>query len=604
MLAIWVAWSLARGAIAAAQVPDDRAELDRGMAAFNAGRFEAAAAAFDASYRLKPSPATLYQLAVTYAALGQPRRAYDAYEQLIRGADSQTDPTQLANATREKERIQTTVGRFTLKLSPPQALIHIDGNPAFVKENEVWLLPGKHAIALRAQGFESYTQTIDVQTGRFALEINLRQPSVSPPEQAAALVDDGMMLAAQGDVSNAVLRFQEAEQVYSTPRGLAQLGLAEERAGEMASAEDHITAALAAKKDPYIKKNAGKLKTALTRIMRSTKDYAKLQISGSPPGARLYLGERAVGTLAVTSMLRVPAGRVTVYARLDGFADAIFEADLPRRSLRQIELKLSPLPPPPPPAPPPRAAPEPVAVEPEPEPVAPEPTPEPAPERVSQVDIETLRDQSEVPDGKKPATGFELNVAVGYQFWLGKGPWNSKGGPALRLSLGARVPWPISFGISLIDMSADFGNQNTNALFTLSPGVYVRGHSQRYRKLHSIDVWGGVGFVPIAFALASFDDDTTTQERLAGVEPDEIGEHVAENLGIGKFVTRQSMNIPIELGVTWFATRGVGVTLNAAFTFWLPQQLCYHGDGDRYCISEGLSSQRSLFVGAGVYFLP
>jgi hypothetical protein len=78
----------------------------------------------------------------------------------------------------------------------------------------------------------------------------------------------------------------------------------------------------------------------------------------------------------------------------------------------------------------------------------------------------------------------------------------------------------------------------------------------------------------------------------------------ALQLGIGRVVTRQSVNIPIELGATYYITRGVGVSLRTAFTFWIPTQLCYHDDGDRYCRTSGLKSQHSLFVGAGVSFLP
>jgi hypothetical protein len=69
-------------------------------------------------------------------------------------------------------------------------------------------------------------------------------------------------------------------------------------------------------------------------------------------------------------------------------------------------------------------------------------------------------------------------------------------------------------------------------------------------------------------------------------------------------VTRQSVNIPIELGATYYVTRGVGVTLHSAFQFWIPTQLCYHDGADRYCRDNGLKTQHSLFIGAGVSFLP
>jgi hypothetical protein len=235
----------------------------------------------------------------------------------------------------------------------------------------------------------------------------------------------------------------------------------------------------------------------------------------------------------------------------------------------------------------------------------PEPAPVPPPAIASQADIEAqLREQGRQPDDDRTATGFELNVIVGYQFWLSDGPWNSSGAPTLRVSLGLRLPWPLSFGISLLDVSADFGSPQTDALVTLSPGAYLRAHTQKYRKLNSFDFWGGVGFVPFAIALASFDDSATTEERLAGIDPNKVDSALVDRLGIGRFVTRQSMNIPLEIGATWYVTRGVGIALNAAFTFWLPQQLCYHNAGDHYCIDEGLKTEHSFFIGAGASFLP
>ena len=53
-----------------------------------------------------------------------------------------------------------------------------------------------------------------------------------------------------------------------------------------------------------------------------------------------------------------------------------------------------------------------------------------------------------------------------------------------------------------------------------------------------------------------------------------------------------------------FSVSGVGVSLHTAFSFWIPTQLCYHDGSDRYCVTSGLKTQHSLYVGAGVSFLP
>jgi tetratricopeptide (TPR) repeat protein len=592
-------------AIATAQGDDGSAEQARGMAAFGAGRYEAAVSALESAYRLNRTPQTLYQIALAYAAMGQPAKALESYQSFVNVADPQKDAVNLAAAKSEIVRINREVGHFAVRVSPNSASIQIDGHTAAILNSEIWMLPGKHTIEIRAPGYESYKQTLDVQTGRYSLEINLRQPNSPPPEQAAALVDEGILLKTQGDPAGALSRFEEAQQIFATPRGSAQQGLAEEALGDMAAAEDHVNAALAAKKDPWVRKNKTLLRKAQTRIMRFTKNYAKLQVAGTPTGTRLYLGERQVGTLPQTTLLRVPAGRITLIARQDGFAESVFEADLPPRSLRVFDIRLEPLPPPPPPPPlPPPPPPPPPMVVPKAEPAPPPPPEQPKP--ASQADIEALlREQGKLPEDDPAAMGFELNVAAGYQVWLGDKLFGSRGAPALHVSLGARVPWPLSFGLTLIDMSTDFGRPETNAVVTVSPGFYLRGHTQPKRKRLALDIWGGAAISPIAFSIASFDSGATTAQRLAGtMNADEVRSAVVRQLGIGQVVTRQSINVPIELGATFYITRGVGVSLSTAFTFWIPTQLCYHDGSDRYCVSSGLKTQHSLFVGAGLSFLP
>ena len=77
-----------------------------------------------------------------------------------------------------------------------------------------------------------------------------------------------------------------------------------------------------------------------------------------------------------------------------------------------------------------------------------------------------------------------------------------------------------------------------------------------------------------------------------------------QRLGIGDVATLQTMNIPLQLGATFYVTRGFGIDLSVSFTFWLPQQICYHDGSDNYCTDEGLDTLNSLFIGAGVSVLP
>jgi tetratricopeptide (TPR) repeat protein len=582
---------------------DAQGEFDRGMTAFNAGRYEAAVDAFNSAYRIKQTALVLYQLGLAYNGMGQPSKALESFESFVRYGDPQKEAAQLSAAKSEIARIKSSVGRFAVKVSPTSAVIQIDGHAAAITNNEIWMLPGRHTIEIRADGYESYSQTLDVQSGRYSLEINLRRPIGAPGVVAAGLVDEGMTLKVQGDNLGAYAKFQEAENVSSTPRGLAQMGLVEEALGDLASAEDHITAALAARKDPWIRKNRGQLRTAQKRIMRVTKNYAKLEISGPHSGAQVTVNDRPVGTLPLGKPVRVPAGHVRVIARLQGFVDYAYDADLPRRSLKPVVITMDPLPPPPPPPPPPP--------KPEPEPPPPplpvvEQKPEPPPDNASQADIEALlREQGQLPEDNPRATGFELGVNFGYLLWFEEGPFGSKGGPSMQLALGARVPWFLSFGLELFGLSADFERGSTNFIMTLHPSIYVRAHSQRERKALTFDVWGGAGFAPFAMAVASFESGTTEAERVAqsGTAAAQR-KAIMQRLGVGDFATLQTINLPLQLGATFFITRGVGIDLSLAFTFWFPIQLCYHDGKDSYCVDKGLDGMHSLFIGGGLQFLP
>src|SRR6185503_19991009 len=79
---------------------------------------------------------------------------------------------------------------------------------------------------------------------------------------------------------------------------------------------------------------------------------------------------------------------------------------------------------------------------------------------------------------------------------------------------------------------------------------------------------------------------------------------VADNAGIDHVHTIQSINVPLELGATFYITEGFGIDLAMALTFWLPQQEFLHDEKDKLCFESGLSSQTSFFIGGGLSFLP
>jgi len=93
-------------AFATAQDPDVAAKqaYGRGAELFKNRRFTEAAAAFEEGNKLKPHPAFLYNLALTYRALGQPAKAIEYYEAYLRDSPDATDRASIEAAIVEERR--------------------------------------------------------------------------------------------------------------------------------------------------------------------------------------------------------------------------------------------------------------------------------------------------------------------------------------------------------------------------------------------------------------------------------------------------------------------------------------------------------------------
>jgi hypothetical protein len=459
-----------------------------------------------------------------------------------------------------------------------------------------------------------------VAAGKFDLEVRLREPSMPPEQRAAALVDEGMALQAAGSLQPALDKYKEAQTIHPTARAQAQMGLTQETLGDLGAAERDLAQALGMRKEPWIKENRRRLQAALRRVKQR---LATLDIQGSPAGAEVIVNARSQGTLPLPTAVRVAGGTITVQAKKEGYADFEQVLDLPARGKRVIRIDMAQ-------APVPIAAPVPApAAEPPPAQAAvpaltaeqeqprpselPPPEQQPEPEAPSQADIESFSDAREDLAGEptdgadNPATGFEAAVHFGYQPWIGgPKPYGSNGMLSPQIVLGARPIWPLSFGLQ-INAGYALGADGTDFAGAGNPGLYVRGHIQRERKRLALDVWGGVGFQPFAIQAATLEpqDVDVSMVDPTMVDRDDIGRQMgAQEAGVDLVQTLQSINVPFELGATFYVTEGFGIDLMLGLTLWLPQQECLHDGEDRVCTEDGLETQTSFFVGGGVAFLP
>jgi hypothetical protein len=438
-----------------------------------------------------------------------------------------------------------------------------------------------------------------------------------PADRAVMLLDEGVALEAAGDTTGALAKYEQAEALQSTPRGLGLRGLVEEKTGDLPAAETHLKASTATSKDKWVRGNKPKMSQALRRIQ---KQLADLGVTNGPEaqGADLIINGRPAGTLPVAGgKVRAQIGSVTVQAKKPGYA--MFEeiVELPNRAAkRSVMITLEEAPAPVPVVVPlPVAAPQPAPVPTEPPPVEPipiEPIKTDEPTKVAQADIEAIADPRQdlenEPQGSESATGFEAALNFGYHPGIG-GPEleGSSGTLTGQILLGARIIWPLSFGLA-VNAGFDLANEGTNVVLAGHPGFYIRGHIQREKKAMTLDVWGGTGIQPLSLQAAVVEPDdlnATAVDPSLVSEEDIVALVVQQEAGVKRVHTLQTLNVPIELGATFYFTPAFGMDLSLGMTFWIPQQECLHdGQDSRFCRSSGIDTKTSFFIGGGFSFLP
>jgi hypothetical protein len=185
-------------------------------------------------------------------------------------------------------------------------------------------------------------------------------PSAARADDASALIERGLDLRQARKDAEALALFEAAQRLAPSPRGQAQVALAQQALGRWAAAERNLKAALAAKDDAWVQSRRPVLEQALAVIGTHLGD---VELVGGK-GAVFVDGARMEEPDALTH-LRLEVGQRIVELRADGMYPFSRRLDvLPGESLR-IEVDQHPL----------LKAPS----EPLPPPVEPKVTPPPAP---------------------------------------------------------------------------------------------------------------------------------------------------------------------------------------------------------------------------------
>ncbi len=168
----------------------------------------------------------------------------------------------------------------------------------------------------------------------------LATQSGPPVGEVEELINEANRLRYSGDDQGALPLLVRAYQIDPKPRTAVQLGLVETALGRWADADRHLTEGLKAGGDPFIQKN----RDVIVESLRNAKlKVGSLEINGDPPGAEVLVNGVPVGTLPLSTPVRVNAGTADVEVRATGFQAHARSVAVPAQHLQSIVIRLAPL---------------------------------------------------------------------------------------------------------------------------------------------------------------------------------------------------------------------------------------------------------------------
>jgi hypothetical protein len=158
-------------------------------------------------------------------------------------------------------------------------------------------------------------------------------------DDADELIKQALELRRRGDDLGAFPLFERAWKLAPTPRAAAQLGFCAQALGRWADAEVHLSEALKATNDPWVKKNRAPIEDSLA----TTKTHvAVIEISGEPAGGEVLVNGNLVGTLPLPGPVRVGAGELDLELRARGYQRATRNLRVDGGQYQKVVLRAQP----------------------------------------------------------------------------------------------------------------------------------------------------------------------------------------------------------------------------------------------------------------------
>ena len=172
-----------------------RSAFRKGVAQLRAQDWAAARASFEAAWSYYPHPSILLNLGIARLRTDDPVRAEQDLVRFL-SEDVGASPDELSGAREALAEARTKIGTLRVVVAPPAARVSIDGKAVETVRRadpgatgvvaEVRAKPGRHAVAVEAEGFTADHRDVDVTArGEAVVRISL-VAIVATPKPAPA----------------------------------------------------------------------------------------------------------------------------------------------------------------------------------------------------------------------------------------------------------------------------------------------------------------------------------------------------------------------------------------------------------------------------------
>jgi tetratricopeptide (TPR) repeat protein len=151
-----------------------KVHFERGIAAYKEGRYKDAIDAFLDGHREFPSPVLSFNAARAYDKMGDSAGALRFYREYLRQSPDAADRAQVEPRVGELEsKLQSRgVQQVTVLTVPDGGTVIIDDRPVGVTPWTGEILPGRHELRVRLQGYEEASRSFELPAHR-ALDVSV-----------------------------------------------------------------------------------------------------------------------------------------------------------------------------------------------------------------------------------------------------------------------------------------------------------------------------------------------------------------------------------------------------------------------------------------------